>query len=902
MEIKNIFTILLGIFLVLVLISGAGSAAEIVIQPGSSIQTAVNNANSGDTIILKPGTYSENLNITKGNITIRSQSENPDDTIIKSKNSRDAILLQAPNITISGIKVTGSGSSYAGINLYKCSKCVIEKSKVTNNGYGIRLTSSSRCTISKNTVTDNVAYGIYLGSSSLNTISGNTANNDNRGIHVGSSDDNKLSGNTVTSNSASGMYVCGLSDRNLIYDNYFNNTNMTIKSGIGNSYNTTKTAGKNVVGGTYIGGNFWGKPDGSGFSNKATDKDGDGISDSPYTNITSSIYSDYLPLVTSSSPSALEADFSSNVTSGTAPLNVQFNDASTGSPTAWNWSFGDGTYSAVQNPAHIYSSAGNYTVALTVSNAAGSNTATKLNYIKVTGTAVAKPVLNYWGSPRNGTAPHTVYFKDNSSNSPTAWNWTFGDGTYSTERNPVHTYTKPGTYTIYITVSNAAGSTSGGKGNYITVTGNSSTMPVAAFSASPTSGNAPLNVTFTDSSTGSPTAWNWSFGDGTYSTEKNPVHTYTAAGNYTVALTVSNTAGSNTATKSNYIVVTGTAVQKPVASFSSNVTSGKVPLNVQFNDTSTGSPATWNWNFGDGNSSTEKNPKHIYSTAGNYTVALTVSNAAGSNTATKSNYITVAGTALAKPVLNYWGSPRNGTVPHTVSFKDNSSNSPTAWNWTFGDGTYSTERNPVHTYTKPGTYTIYITVTNAAGSTSGGKGNYITVTGNSSTMPVAAFSASPASGSAPLNVTFTDISTGSPTAWNWSFGDGTYSTSKSPVHKYSSAGNYTVALTATNAAGSNTVTKSNYIKVTGTVVAKPVLNYWGSPRNGTAPHTVSFKDNSSNSPTAWKWNFGDGTYSTERNPVHTYTKPGTYTIYITVTNEAGSTSGGKGNYITVKSA
>ncbi|WP_410510225.1 NosD domain-containing protein [Methanosarcina hadiensis] len=290
----------------MVLISGAGSAAEIILQPGSSIQTAVNNANSGDTIILKPGTYSENLNITKGNITIRSQSGNPDDTILKSKNSRDALLLQASDITISGIKVTGSGYSYAGINLYKCSKCVIEKSKVTNNGYGILLTNSYRCTISKNTVTDNGAYGIYLGSSSLNTISGNTANNDSHGIHVGSSDDNKLSGNTVTSNSASGMYVCGLSDRNLIYDNYFNNTNITIKNGVGNSYNTTKTAGKNIVGGAYIGGNFWGRPDGSGFSNKATDKDGDGISDLAYS-IPDSIYSDYLPLVTPSTQPVISA-------------------------------------------------------------------------------------------------------------------------------------------------------------------------------------------------------------------------------------------------------------------------------------------------------------------------------------------------------------------------------------------------------------------------------------------------------------------------------------------------------------------------------------------------------------------------------------------------------------------
>ncbi|MDQ1276553.1 MAG: hypothetical protein QG610_2131, partial [Euryarchaeota archaeon] len=344
--------------------------------------------------------------------------------------------MQASNVTIRGIKVTGSGSSYSGIYLYKCSKCVIENNKLTNNGYGIRLGSSSKCTVSKNTVIDNGVYGIYLGSSSINTISGNTANNDSRGIHVGSSDDNKLSGNTVTSNGAYGMFVCGLSDRNLIYNNYFNNTNITIKNGTANSYNTTKTAGKNIISGTYIGGNFWGKPNGSGFSNKAVDNNGDGISDSAYANITNSIYSDYLPLVTPSNLSAPDAGFSSNVTSGTAPLNVLFNDTSTGTPKSWNWSFGDGTYSTIQNPTHNYSTAGNYTVALTVNNSGGSNTITKSNYIIVTGTAVVKPVASFSSNATSGTIPFNVLFNDTSTGTPTSWNWSFGDGTYSTTRSP----------------------------------------------------------------------------------------------------------------------------------------------------------------------------------------------------------------------------------------------------------------------------------------------------------------------------------------------------------------------------------------------------------------------------------------------------------------------------------
>jgi YVTN family beta-propeller protein len=162
-------------------------------------------------------------------------------------------------------------------------------------------------------------------------------------------------------------------------------------------------------------------------------------------------------------------------------------------------------------------------------------------------------------------------------------------------------------------------------------------LPVAKFSAKPTSGKAPLNVAFTDNSTGAPTSWKWTFGDGKTSTDQNPTHKYTKVGEYTVSLTVNNAAGSNTITKSNYITV----VAKPVAVFSAKPTAGTAPLNVQFTDKSTGSPASWSWNFGDKSTSTIQNPTHKYTKAGKYTVSLTVKNAAGSSIKTISNYITV---------------------------------------------------------------------------------------------------------------------------------------------------------------------------------------------------------------------------------------------------------------------
>ncbi len=332
--------------------------------------------------------------------------------------------------------------------------------------------------------------------------------------------------------------------------------------------------------------------------------------------------------------------------------------------------------------------------------------------------------------------------------------------------------------------------------------------PIANFSANSTSGKSPLTVAFTDISIGTPTKWNWNFGDGANSTAKNPIHRYSKAGIYTVSLTVKNAAGSNTTTKKDYINVT--APVKPVAAFSASPISGNILLKVTFTDKSTGSPTSWKWSFGDGKTSTSKNPAYTYTKAGKYTVSLTVKNAAGTNTKTIKNYITV-NAAPVKPVASFSASPTSGNAPLKVTFTDKSANSPTSWKWTFGDGKTSTSKSPAYTYSKAGKYTVSLTVKNAAGSSTKTIKNYIVA--NELKAPVAAFSASPRSGKAPLKVQFTDKSSNNPTSWKWNFGDKTYSTAKNPVHKYSKTGKYTVSLTVKNAKGSNTKKMSNYITV-----------------------------------------------------------------------------------------
>jgi len=168
------------------------------------------------------------------------------------------------------------------------------------------------------------------------------------------------------------------------------------------------------------------------------------------------------------------------------------------------------------------------------------------------------------------------------------------------------------------------------------------TPPVANFSGNPTSGDKPLAVQFTDLSSGSPTSWSWDFGDGVgTSTAQNPSYTYNDTGYYTVSLTATNTYGSDTETKIDYIHVTEPSPNQPVANLSGTPTSGDAPLTVSFTDLSTENPTSWSWDFGDGGTSTEQNPSYTYNDTGHYTVSLTATNAYGSDTETKLDYITV---------------------------------------------------------------------------------------------------------------------------------------------------------------------------------------------------------------------------------------------------------------------
>jgi PKD repeat protein len=168
----------------------------------------------------------------------------------------------------------------------------------------------------------------------------------------------------------------------------------------------------------------------------------------------------------------------------------------------------------------------------------------------------------------------------------------------------------------------------------------------------------------------------------------------------------------------------------PIAEFSADPKTGSVPLTVHLSDLSTGTPGTWAWTFGDGGTSDLQNPEYIYDTVGIYNVTLRVANALGNSTLTKNGYIDVK--SPGAPVAAFTASPLSGALPLTVYFTDESTGESTTWLWDFGDDVTSGEKDPVHTYTKGGHFSVRLTAANSAGESTVEKPDLIYITGSPS--------------------------------------------------------------------------------------------------------------------------------------------------------------------------
>jgi gliding motility-associated-like protein len=558
-----------------------------------------------------------------------------------------------------------------------------------------------------------------------------------------------------------------------------------------------------------------------------------------------------------------KVQFKSNITSGCFPLPVQFTDQSTavgGVINTWQWDFGDGFSSSLQNPAHTYHSSGNFSVTLRVRNSNNClTTLSKSQFIKISSGVKANFSNNV---PDNCTFPVPVNFKNLSAGTGTlTYKWDFGDGTVSTQLTPLHTYSNYGIFTVSLIVTNASGCTDTiTKANEIEI----SKVKAAFTNADTVCTLQPL--LFTNTSSQATVSNKWSFGDGTFSSAINPIKKYTNAGTFDVKLIANFGSCTDSAIK------TITVSPKPLAAFTlADSVSCNTPFAVRFNSQAAGAVA-YKWSFGDSTFSTDENPVHTYTGRGKFTVQLVITNANGcTDSIIKKDVI-----KIQKPMVSFGNLPDSGCIPFTKTFITtiNTVDPVTGYLWNFGDGSSSTEATPTHIYSNEGVYAVSVIVTTAGGCTDTAIVNRGII---ADAKPVLNFTASPRITCAKTAVDFKDLTIGKATKWLWLFGDNNASNVQNPSHLYSDTGKFDIKLLVWNNGCADSILFKDYIHINAPI-AKFTLTM-----DCKKPYERVFTDHSIGAD-EWNWDFGDGTTSTQKNVTHQYPHTGLFETSLMVKN------------------
>jgi gliding motility-associated-like protein len=561
------------------------------------------------------------------------------------------------------------------------------------------------------------------------------------------------------------------------------------------------------------------------------------------------------------------ASFVPSTNNGCGPLNVNFNNTSNGyGITSYFWNFGfpaNGPFSSAQNPGALTFAPPliqdtNYIVSLSVTNLCG--TSTFLDTILVH----PLPIASFATTVNTGCSPLPVGFQNLSLGSPTNYIWNFGDGQFSTQVNPTHTFVYGPNDTIFnvaLIAINACGSDTA----YYPIHVFPNTVS-SFFNTNPTVGCAPLNVQFTNFSQGGNLNYFWSFGNGQVSNVQSPSHLYTSSGTYIAQLVVDNGCSYDTST------ISITVLPKPQVAFTVVDDTLCMGQNFQFTNLSS-QLSNAAWLFGDGTGSNVYSPTHVYASAGNFTVALIGTSAA--NGCVDTAYRTI--TSIPSPVLNYDTLVFEGCAALSVSFNELSGTASSAV-WDYGDGTLGIAPSSNHLYPNPGTYTPQVVAQNAFGCTD--TANFTVVVHS---VPVADFDiADKTSCDVPFLVTPVNLSQGA-LVYDWNFGNGSGSNQFEPTATYTQSGTYNLVLMAYNQFGCGDTTVQS-------IIVHPIANAQFIPDTtvGCEDLTVSFTNNSNNA-TSFLWNFGDGSSIQSQNPTHTYVNPGFYTVTLIVSNIQGCT-------------
>lgn len=579
----------------------------------------------------------------------------------------------------------------------------------------------------------------------------------------------------------------------------------------------------------------------------------------------------------------LDLNITTDVSGGCIPFPVNFSslvyypDQQTNTPvnypyavSTYSWNFGDGSSSNAANPAHTYTTAGVYTVTLTVTTSNGC-TISKTTIIHA-GTRVTP---SFTASPTNACVKVPITFTNNTVASNTVtYEWYFGDGSSSTSNSTTHYYSSPFTYDVTLVADNQGCLDSLVKSAYITIN-----PPNAKFTYQ-YSCNA-RNVSFTNSSIGA-TSFEWNFGDGsTDNVTVSPTHLYAANGSYTVMLATHNSTSGCSDTSISIIIISSpqAVISVPDTALCKDDT---VTLTGTLNSAPPNGARTYNWYLDNtGFADTTSVFKYAFHSIGQKPVTLVISDYRGCN---DSASITLL---IAHPTVSFTGAPLPVCSPIPVLFTDQSTDAPTthftSQTWRYGDGNVlgGNSTTVTHSYSAAGSYTVKLYVTDNVGCTDSlVKTSYAVVH-----KPHADFSAL-TTVCRDRAVTFANLSTGSNPGYLWSFGDGDTSTMNNPVHFYLQTGTYTVKLVETDDLGcQDSIIKTSYIHV----VDDPVAAFTASDTVSICSPLIDTFTNQSTGGISYAWSFGDGNSSALTNPTNVYTSPTQYNVRLVVTNTYGCT-------------
>lgn len=588
-------------------------------------------------------------------------------------------------------------------------------------------------------------------------------------------------------------------------------------------------------------------------------------------------------------PVSAQLDFTWSGVCVNSPTQFTATGVSNAAIATWQWQFGDGMYSVLYNPQHIYALAGMYGVTLTVVDTSGI-TSSVTHYLIQN----QLPVTNFvYNSPACLNIP--VQFTDLSSTSIgyiTQWTWNFGDGNTETVNFPAnpnvsHWYSTQGTFNVTLIVR-----TNDLCENSITKPVTISPAPNANFIFSGQTEDQPVQFSdiSTTQGTGNLVSWDWDFGDPVSgvlnaSVLQNPTHVYSNPGTYAVSEIVTNSNSCKDTIIKAVVIYPATIID---FTFAGQCANGPTQFTAIINPANI---TQYNWQFGDGGTSTLQNPVHFYMNPGSYLALLTVTDNLG-NTTTVTHSVVIN----PIPIANFITS--QSCFGQTTQFFDLSQagiGGITQWLWNFGDpasGANNTSmvQNPAHFFTSAGSFQVQLIVTS-----SGGCIDTIVMPLLVRPLPPVDFTVSNNCVNAPASFTpnASVMNLGTIASWLWDFGDGNTSTLQNPTHVYLTAGTFNVTLSVSDTIGCiNSATKVL------SIFAIPVASFsYTFP--ACAQSTVSFTDlsqtNGGGAIVTWQWNFGDpasGTSNTStlQNPVHVFDSPGAYLVTLLITNGTGCSS------------